>query len=330
MGEERNKQVILDIIENFKNKKVLLVGDPILDIYVYGTALGKSAETPTIVAKEERTEVSYGGSSLVVRNILELGAKASYIAVTGNDEEAKYYNNFNHENLTKHFIVDKTRKTTIKKRFWIDGYKLFQIDNLDNRDLIPELTKKVLDAFNKEIKNCDIVVISDYRHGMMTKNLIDSIKRIADENNKKVIVDSQVSQRESSHEQYKDYYLICLNVREAKEIDSDFEVKAELDSFKKLKEKLGSSNLCIKLGEKGSLSLIDEELIENSAIKVKEIDTCGAGDAFLAALSLADMKNPNESLQIANYWAGLSVTVQGPHPPKKDDLIKHITGIKEE
>ncbi len=330
MGEERNKQVMLDIIENFKNKKVLLVGDPILDIYVYGTALGKSAETPTIVAKEGKTEVSYGGSSLVVRNILELGAKVSYIAVIGNDEEAKYYNNFNHANLTNYFIVDETRRTTIKKRFWIDGYKLFQIDNLDNRDLSPELTKKVLDAFNKEIKNCDVVVISDYRHGMMTKNLIDSIKRIADKNNKKVIVDSQVSQRESTHEQYKDCYLICLNVREAKEIDSDFEATVELDCFKKLKEKLGKANLCIKLGEKGSLTLVEGKLIESPAMNVEVKDTCGAGDTFLAALALADMKNPNESLQIANHWAGLSVTVQGPHPPKKDDLIKHITGIKEE
>ena len=127
MGKGRNKQIILDIIENFKNKKILLIGDPILDIYVYGTALGKSAETPTMVAKEERTEVSYGGSSLVVRNILELGAKVSYIAVIGNDEEAKHYNKFNHANLTNYFVVDKTRRTTIKKRFWIDGYKLSRL-----------------------------------------------------------------------------------------------------------------------------------------------------------------------------------------------------------
>ena len=328
MGEGRNKQVILEIIEKFKSKKVLIIGDAILDIYVYGTALGKSAETPTMVAKEEKTEVSYGGSSLVVRNILELGAKVSYIAVIGNDEEAKYYNNFNHANLTNYFIVDKTRRTTIKKRFWIDGYKLFQIDNLDNKDLSPELTKKVLGAFNKEIKNCDIVVIADNRHGMMTKSLIDSIKRIAEENKKKVIVDSQVSQRGCMHEYYKDCHLICLNLREAKELDPDFEAKAGLEYFKKLREKLGSSNLCIKLGEKGSLSLIDEELIENSAIKVKEIDTCGAGDAFLAALSLAEMNNANESIQIANYWAGLSVAVHGVNPPKKDNLIKYISNLK--
>jgi len=326
MEKKRELQLISKIINSFKDKKILLIGDLILDIYVYGTAIGKSLETPTIVAKEQSTKISFGGASLVVRNMLELGAKVSFISVIGNDKKAKKYTEFVHKNLEKKFVTDLTRKTTIKKRFWIDGYKMLQIDNLDNKDIDKKVLGKIKETFEKEIKKCDVVVVSDYRHGLMTKELIEFIKKITQKNKKKVFVDSQISHRKSMHQHYKDYYIILLSEQEAKTLDKNFK-PVNAASFEELQKKLGSSNLCVKLGEKGSLSLIENKCFKTKAIKINSKDTCGAGDAFLAAIALSNLQNnTEESLQIANVWAGLSTAIHGTIPAKKQELLNYFSG----
>jgi len=326
MEKNRKNKLILNIIKSFKNKKILLIGDLILDIYVYATAIGKSLETPTIVAKEESTKISFGGASLVARNMLELGSKVSFISVIGDDKETENYIKFTHKNLEKNFVIDPKRKTTIKKRFWVDGYKMLQIDNLDNRDVDKIVFKKIAEKIEKEIKKCDAVIVSDYRHGLMTKELIEFVKKISQKNNKKVFVDSQISHRKSIHEQYKNFFTILLSEQEAKAIDKKFKA-ANSDSFKELQKKLGSSNLCVKLGEKGSLGLIENKLFKTQAIKINPKDTCGAGDAFMSALAISDLlKYPEESLEIANVWAGLSTLVHGTIPAKKQELLNYFSG----
>jgi len=311
MGKER------EIIANFSKKKVLLIGDSILDVYVYGTAIGKSLETPTIVAKEHSRKVSFGGASLVARNLLELGASVNYITLIGNDEDSDNYKGLKHENLHMHFVVDPSRSTTIKKRFWVDGYKLLQFDTLDNRDLESNLIFKVLKIAKKLIRSCDVVIISDYRHGLMTSRLIRDLKKLLIDSKKPVFVDSQISHRESNHMLYKDLFMILLNEVEAKSIDEKFSL-----SFDVLSDVLGKSNICIKLGENGSICKINGKIIRSRASSIKVVDTCGAGDAFIAALALGDLNEIEPSLRIANCWAGLSVQVQGPEPPKKKELLK--------
>ena len=306
-------------------KHILLFGDPILDIYVYGSAIGKSLETPTIVAKEQDRKISFGGSSLVARNILELGGKVSYVTVLGNDKEAKLYEGLKHKNLTKHFIVDPIRRTTIKKRFWVDGYKLLQIDNLDNRDISQKIQGEIVQIVNKEMVKTDVVVISDYRHGMMTPHIINFVLKTANQHNKKVFVDSQVSHRKSVHHYYKDSYMVLLSEKEAKDVDPNF----GLDNFDELKHKLGKSNICVKLGENGSIASVKGKVVKTSAIKVQPLDVCGAGDAFLAALCISDLDNIEASLKKSNIWAGLSTLIHGTTPPKKADLEKHIKGETE-
>jgi len=326
MGKNRKNKLIFNVINKFKTKKVLLIGDLILDIYVYATAIGKSLETPTIVAKEESRKIYFGGASLVARNMLELGSKVSFVSVIGNDKEAENYNLFIHKNLDKNFVVDQKRKTTIKKRFWVDGYKMLQIDNLDNKNIDETVLGKITEKIEKEIKKCNVIVVSDYRHGLMTKELIEFVKKTAKKNEKKVFVDSQISHRKSMHSHYKDSFIILLSEQEAKELDKNFK-PINADSFEELQKKLGSSNLCVKLGENGSLSLIKNKYFKTRAIKINPKDTCGAGDAFMSALAISNLISyPAESLEIANVWAGLSTLIHGTVPAKKQELINYFSG----
>ncbi|VVC02168.1 Bifunctional protein HldE [uncultured archaeon] len=319
----RNKKIAQQI-EGFRKKRVLLIGDSILDIYVYGKAIGKSLETPTIVAREERTELSFGGAALVARNILELGGSVSFFSVVGGDDEARHYQDFRHGNLDKHFFTDKTRRTTVKKRFWVDGYKLLQMDNLDNRDIDGALLEKIKEGLAAEIGKCDAVVISDYRHGMLTAGLISYVKSIAKERKKNIFVDSQISHREGNHALYADCFMVLLSEKEAVSLDGKFAASGGPAAFKKISAILGKSNVCIKLGEAGSLCLVNGAAIRTGAIDAKAVDTCGAGDAFLAALCLSSMEDIENALEIANVWAGLSTLAQGANPPKIGDLTKYL------
>jgi ribokinase len=214
----------------------------------------------------------------------------------------------------------------VKKRFWVNGYKLLQLDTLDNRDINPNTVRAVIDISKQEIATHDIIIVADNQHGLMTDKLIDTIRSLAQRQRKAVYVDCQASQRPSNAEKYRDFTFICLNEKEAVELDSQFSDRKRLDNLKK---KLGETNICVKLGGRGSLALVNERLIRTPAAKVKAVDTCGAGDAFLSAFSLGNPTLADESLLVANIWAGLSVTKPGINPPAKRELLNYIAGLKD-
>src|SRR3990167_2511331 len=121
--------------ELFHRKKVIVIGDTILDQYTYGTVIGTSAETPTLVAKETKMTHNLGGAFLVARNLLSLGVHVSFFTLVGSDSDADFIKNFHHPKLSLFTYSDEGRLTTVKKRYWVDGYKLLQFDKLDNRPL---------------------------------------------------------------------------------------------------------------------------------------------------------------------------------------------------
>ncbi len=298
---------IIDIINFFSKKKILLLGDTILDIYSYGKEVCKSSDSDAAEVEENKISVFFGGASLVASNILELGGQVIFFSVVGNDEAARYYDNFSHLKLEKHFFVDGSRPTTVKKRFWAGDKKLFQANLADNRCIDPRIEEKLFQEIEPFIKGIDAIVTLDAQHGFMTKNLIANIVSLAKKYKKPLYVDSQISHRPSNHHLYRGADCLFLNQKEAEAIDV---------------HSLGTANFVIKLGDKGSEAWFDNKCIRSGAYAVKVVDPCGAGDAFLAAFALGDRDALEESLAVANTWAALSTTVRGTLPPKKIDLIK--------
>jgi rfaE bifunctional protein kinase chain/domain len=298
---------LINIINSFDKKRILLIGDTILDIYSYGRKVCKSSDSDAVEVEEDKISVSFGGASLVASNILELGGHVIFFSVIGNDEAAKYYDNFNHPKLEKHFLVDGNRSTTIKKRFWVGDKKLFQANFVDNRCIEPATEKKIVQEIKPFIKNIEVIVVLDAHHGLMTKNLIASLVSLAQKYQKPLYVDSQISHRPSNHHLYKGADCLFLNQREANAVNV---------------HSLGVTNFIIKLGDQGSKAWFNNKRIRSKAYPVKAVDPCGAGDAFLAAFSLSNRDAVAESLTVTNTWAALSTTIRGTQPPKKQDLIK--------
>jgi len=318
------KARVKELVESFGSTKVLMIGDVILDEYRWGTALGLSAETPTIVARDDTTSVSIGGAGLFCRNMLALGGKVKFISLLGGDEFRRFANNFRHKNLTKAFIEDKTRKTTVKSRFWVSGYKLLQWDQLDNRFISPEIEDRIVSMIVSDLPSFDRLVVSDYRHGLITESLAAKLVELAKQFSKPIYVDSQVSQRAGNHRWYTGADLFCVNEREALTVDAEFAARPIDTSLSVLAESLKANTVVVKLGEHGCSVLLDSKLVSVAPPPTVVKDTSGAGDAFFAVLSLAPSQLCEDHLAMANTWAALSTTLKGAQPPTLSLLYESL------
>lgn len=309
-----------NIIGSFKNKRILLVGDSILDIYIYGNIVGQALYAAVPEVEEIKSLISFGGNGLVASNILKLGGNLTFFSVIGADEDAKYYDSFVHPQLKKFFFVDKTRKTTVKRRWYAGGKALLQVNKVDNHNIGLDLEKKIIKSIDYQVKNADIIVIMDPQHGLMTKNLINCLKKMSKKYKKPMYVDVQISHRKSNHHLYKGVDTMFLNQNEAIAVYSKFNLTTPQKFLAAIKKKLKLNNVIVKLGNQGSIALLNTKYIRTKPYKVKPVDVCGAGDAFLAAFSLGDRNWPEESLKIANIWGALSTTIHGTMPPSLTDL----------
>ncbi|HZZ40020.1 MAG TPA: PfkB family carbohydrate kinase [Acidobacteriaceae bacterium] len=308
------------ILQRLDRTRVLLIGDTILDIYTYGTALGLSAETPTIVARRKEVRYSLGGAALVARNLLELGASVQFLTLVGADDEAAHVRQFASPRLTLLSVEDAGRPTTVKHRFWVDGYKLFQLDQRDDEPVSAPVAERALALTEAALPAIDIVIISDYRHGLLSSSFLTALLPRLHAAQKAVYVDSQVSQTAGNHALYRGGCIMVLNLREARCIDPAFSPSVDPSGFSVLNQALDTTRIVVKLGEQGALFQDGSSVFHAPARPVTVTDTTGAGDAFLSAFCLAGLEDPPAALQLANAWAGLSVQIHGTIPPRKADL----------
>jgi rfaE bifunctional protein kinase chain/domain len=317
-------KALREVVEGFGAVRVLLLGDTILDIYTYGSAMGLSAETPTIVARKKEVKYSLGGAALVCRNLLELGAAVRFVTLGGTDEDGAHVREFASPKLKMLAVADAGRPTTVKHRFWVDGYKLFQLDQRDDQAISEHTAREVMAHVEAALPEIDVVVISDYRHGLLSPALVAELLPRLRAACKPVYVDSQVSQTASNHKLYRGRCVICLNLKEARCIDPEFSPSSDAKAFAVLNRELDSDQIVVKLGSDGAMFQDGTTVTHAAANRVTVADTTGAGDAFLSAFCLAGTGEPESALRLANAWAGLSVQIHGTIPPKKDDLLKSV------
>lgn len=283
--------------------------------------MGLSAETPTIVARRKEIRYSLGGAALVCRNLLELGAAVHFVTLAGSDEEAAHIRAFASPKLTLLPVTDPSRPTTVKHRFWVDGYKLFQLDQRDDTPISSAIAASALAQVEQALPTVDRVVISDYRHGLLSPGFVSALLPRLRAAGRIVYVDSQVSQTASNHKQYREGCVIVLNLKEARCVDPVFSPSPDPKSFAVLNRELDTDQIVVKLGEQGAMFQQGARVFHAPAKQVTVADTTGAGDAFLAAFCLGGTSSSEEALQLANAWAGLSVQIHGTIPPKKADLF---------
>jgi len=316
----------------FSGTKVHVIGDTIVDKYSYCSILGPTTKTPTFSVKYNSTDTFVGGAGVVAKHLKSMGADVTFTTVLGNDKLKKYVvGDLKEWGINVNAMVDESRPTTLKERFWAEGYKLLQVDTVDSSIVNDGIIRKMSESLAEN--EVDVVVFSDFRHGIFNK---ESVKIYSDSISAKSIkvADSQVSNRWGNILDFQNFDIIIPNEKEARFAlaDQDSGIRP---LGTRLYDRANSDYLVLKLGERGIMIFrgssnprdffIIESFVENL------IDGLGAGDAMLAAASLAyaNSKNILISSILGNVAAAIACEVEGNIPVSPEKVQSKINLLKE-
>lgn len=321
---------LIKIIQNFKNKKVLVIGDVMLDKYVWGSVTRISPEAPVQIVEVKKESFVPGGAANAANNIAALNAKVFIIGVVGNDQaKEQLVHSLRKNNIETEFITDAKRPTIQKVRVMGQNQQLIRID-YENKEFVDgDMETKVIERISKLLKEIDAVLISDYNKGFMTRKITEWLIKACNENKKPVIVDTKSLNKEF----FRNATLITPNHEEASRL-AEIEEKTENDIIK-IGNKIMSELNCdvmITRGAKGMLIFTREGKITDIPTKARQVyDVTGAGDTVSAVmtLGLASGINLKDAAIIANYAAGVVVGKVGTATVSADELSEAMNSDKE-
>lgn len=307
------RERIDNIMEAMSQRTVMVIGDLMLDRYIWGHVDRISPEAPVPVLDVREEDARLGGAGNVARNLVSLGARVLMGGVVGEDSGAELLLSLmDQEGInTSHILRDPARQTIVKTRIIAGTQQLVRIDRED-RDHIDEplrqrLTQTLIDAIDK----VDAIIISDYGKGVVSKPLIDEVVKIAHQRDVLVSVDP----KERNFPYYHNVDLITPNRKELGE-GSGIRVDSEESLHKaaaKVRASLGCRLLLVTRSEEG-MSLFDDHAVTHIPTMARHVfDVTGAGDTVIATntLALAAGATPVEAAIIANLAAGLVVAEVG-------------------
>ncbi len=312
--------------------RVHVVGDTIVDVYSECTLLGAVAKSPTFSVRLDRTERFTGGAGIVARHLKSAGAQVSFSTVMGDDGARDFaLAELKESGVVCHPVIDRTRPTTQKERFTADGYKMLQVDRVDNRPMSDRILREICEDLRSS--GADVVIMSDFRHGLFNS---DSIPRIVDAIPTAAlrVADSQVSNRWGNILDFLDFDLITPNEREARFALGDQDTIVRPLAQRLFKE-ARCRNLILKLGERGSLTYRSpgpnpREFFALDSMVERLMDPVGAGDALLAYASLALVTTGN--IVIASTLGSIAAAVtcerQGNVPVSPEEAEQRIDQLE--
>ena len=286
------KTEIKNAIDNFKNLKILVVGDAILDTYIYGTTDRICREAPVPVFNVQDQKFSCGGAANTAINLAALGAETYYLTVLGKDSNAKELLDLLHKNkVHSEFILkDKTRKTIAKKRVIASSNIILRLDEGTVEDINEDLEKELLQKF-VEIENfVDAILLSDYGFGVITDKFIRSLHSLISAFSKPVIVDSKdLSRFKNIHPAVvKPNYEEALQLVNISNLPKKKRVEQVIKNGDALLKNTGADNAAVTLDVDGIvLFQKGKKPYYISCVPRDSKNTIGAGDTFISALTLA-------------------------------------------
>ncbi|MDW8301306.1 MAG: bifunctional ADP-heptose synthase [Bacteroidia bacterium] len=297
------------LFEGFKKIKALVIGDVMIDEYVWGNATRISPEAPVPVVNVEKNEVRLGGAANVALNLKNLGAKPILCGFVGDNHYGKiFYEALYKENLSSEGIFTvKNRKTTVKTRVIAHHQHLLRID-AEQTDIVPqEFQNKLFEFIQSIISDIDVIVFEDYDKGALDAELIKKIIELAQKYEVPVTVDPKFR----NFLAYQKCTLFKPNLKELKEglhISPDPQDKNALhEAIKLISKTLSCQNVMITLSEHG-VAIGNQQNFYYVPAHVRKIaDVSGAGDTVISVASLCIALNLplKEIAELSNLAGGL-------------------------
>jgi D-beta-D-heptose 7-phosphate kinase/D-beta-D-heptose 1-phosphate adenosyltransferase len=307
---------------------ILVVGDLMIDHYLWGSCERISPEAPVQVVDIAKETTVLGGAGNVINNLNTLGAKVSVASVIGDDENGREL-----LEMLKEIAVDSSniakqsgRKTSKKSRVIAVSQQILRYDKESKEDITKESEQKILESLKSTISSYDMVILSDYGKGILTDTLSQSIIKLANTNSIRVLVDP----KGSDFSKYRGAYLLTPNKKEAilaTNIDIRDEISLKL-ALEKLKEECDLGISLITLSEDG-IATLDKEVEVFPTVAKEVFDVTGAGDTVIASIAyaLSSGKSIQETAAFANLAAGVVVGKIGSATVSMDEVEEYEASL---
>jgi rfaE bifunctional protein kinase chain/domain len=327
MSANITAQKLQSIFKKSKGKKIAIIGDVMLDKYVYGDISRISPEAPVPVVEVRKTDYKLGGAANVANNVKALEAEPVLIGVIGRDYDSDHYLDvMKHLKLsTAGIFRDKSRPTTSKTRVISHSQHVLRVDHEAKEDISKAMAGKLLDYVKRNLKSFESVIMQDYNKGVLTKEVITGVIDLCKKSGKHVYVDPKFH----NFFEYKDVTLFKPNRKEVGDvlgmvIDGDGAVS---EAGKKLIGRLNCKYLVLTRGEKGMRFFTKAKgfpIGMNILTRARKVaDVSGAGDTVIStiAVMLAGGADIVAAVMLANRAAGIVCEEVGIIPIYKKALL---------
>jgi rfaE bifunctional protein kinase chain/domain len=322
------------LLSGFGSKKIIVIGDLIIDEYITCQPLGMSREDPVIVVTPIDTVNFVGGAGIVALHAANLGAKVDFISVIGDDISGNFAKrNLEHSAISAYLQIESGRPTTLKQRFRSSGKNLFRVSHLRQDSISLEIQNKIIDIVKPLLKNADALIFSDFNYGVLPQGLVDELIREANQCNVFIAADSQSSSQMGDVTRFKGVNLLTPTEYEARVSIKNNEIGLAV-LVETIRERSQAKNILLKMGEEGLLvhgfdgqdgKYIDDQL---PALNINAKDVAGAGDSMLVATTLAAIAGANiwEAALCGSIAAAIQVAKVGNVPISVQEMIKVLEG----
>ncbi|EAL2460300.1 D-glycero-beta-D-manno-heptose-7-phosphate kinase [Campylobacter lari] len=266
---------MLDFLSS-KKPKILVVGDFMVDHYIWCDCTRISPEAPVMVMKSQKEDKRLGGAGNVYANLKSLGAEVFALGLVGDDESGKFLK----ENLNAKLLIEKDRKTPLKSRVLSHSQQVLRLDDENNFDT--KLEDEIIQEYKKIAKDYDAIILSDYAKGVLTSRVTKALIEHANTLNLPILIDP----KGSDFSKYQNATLLTPNKKEAIQALGVEKIDNLEKALKKLKDDLNLTYSIITLSEEG-IALFDEKLHIIPAKALEVYDVTGAGDSVIAMLAYA-------------------------------------------
>ncbi len=321
-----SKERAHELIDNFSRAMVLVVGDIMIDHFIWGKVSRISPEAPVPVVDVQKEDLMLGGCANVLNNIQAIGGRVAGTGIVGDDEMGdRLFKEFRQMGIdTDGLVVEPQRPTTLKTRIVAHGQQVVRFDRESREAVAEESITKIISYVEKMCEKVGAIVISDYNKGVITKLLLDGIRRVIPAGKLTVCVDP----KRDDFSLYRGFDIITPNLQEAcRAVAMEIRNEEELcQAGKTILDGFAFQAVLITRGEEGiSLFEKNSRRIAHTTFpaEAKEVfDVTGAGDTVIGvfALAMAAGATFKEAAVLANHAAGIVVGKVGTATVSQEEL----------
>ena len=306
------------LLDQFRAKHILVIGDVMLDEYLWGAVNRVSPEAPVPVVKLDHIDYHAGGAANVAENVYGLGCEVTMVGVIGDDENGAKLEKilYKDKRFNLHLIKQFDRPTTVKTRIMAQGQQMMRVDNETEDNTSSKVYRDLQSTIHNILDRVDGLILQDYGKGLLSKEMISWIMRSAKDASLPVYVDP----KDHNYECYSGSRLLKPNLSEFwNYVGQGLSFEDTAISFK---TKNDYNILLVTKGSEG-MSIFYDNKIEHIPTKARSVhDVSGAGDTVISTFAVCDIcgADPLESATISNYAAGQVCGMSGVVPIKIEDL----------